>query len=1176
MFIGRKNEIEEITKLINDKSTRLLNIWGSPGFGKTSTTVEVAHHLNESLRYRIYFFKLHCVKTEEKLLSKILRIFKSNAVDPTLTHLDKVVSIFEEISFPVILVFDNLDDVLSGESNPTDLRILLDELLDSNDNIKIVFTTRGLLHTTRGHVEGFRELRIRSLRLASSVKFVRQLLPSFSESVVRRVVEISFHVPLAMKILASSLAENTEDIVIEMLDEFNFSENILEQIDDHTFCEEKIKNIFESLFERLALDEKQALIALTLFTSVMIRKDSALEVISGKMGSRSKAVLSLNALVKKALIDKDVTNKCYSIHPLIFSFAFDTAKQGDFKAVLSSSRMCFCEYYLGLFERLNDDFLAGKSIDCPELEDTMQHLLISMLLGYQSSDMLSILSRILSKSEILFFLIKIPRVASHAVLNMYDLAIEKSKTLNDDNFVHLKLHVSKYFQNIAFSFFIKRVRAVDIPKSVRENISQLSDGTAAKLSCYEAIFDICNGYVIRGTVQIEKCLNGLHESPDHLLLKCMCLQILMVYYSSLKQAEKSREFGNMAFEVCSEIGNFNLFFTDDCDHKTDNVGESLVLFKYLFIKWSNKILQVGIKRYLFNSICKLQQQKEAKECCSPDYFNQIIVYGDYLVAWLSEKAGREVILNKKIECLNKSLISYQDFIDATGEAFLSISQQNAKMTSYMVKRLHFFHDLKIQFTDNKELFIEACRKALDSSLQHFGKQHEQTAECYYKIAVAEYNLENYDSSLSAFDQALQIMLNVSPVSDAYQFLSEIYREKGKVCVEVGKFEQAFSCYEKALNLQKTNSDDKENEEIAEILFLKGTLHYLCQDYAAALATNEHVLCIRANLFPEKRCSYKDLVYTYYAVGRLCDCLGNVSESKKCFESALEILKTSAVDGIYESEECIIEKIILCVELSIWKGDKNINTELMDRCLPLIKERGRWLLPLVYFAVAFNQLESEDIQAGLKFVQNALDFGLNVIQQAGHRHRIVIVKLYSSVVVALIKIGECKLAKKIVHTNLQIAETAPKAECPRMVLDCYSLRSCIYMIEQDYGSAIKPLQNALLYLSEAPSEMIGYLPEFSIRRNLAIANECHGSYKDALQEWYFIIKNCLVQESEDKAKAYFAIARISKKMNNDSLATRNLQLAYNAYFKVPGHPKIIPRRYDPDVTLYYTVEELCNQ
>ena len=45
MFTGRENEIEEISKLMTDDSTRVVNIWGSPGFGKTSIAIQETHHL---------------------------------------------------------------------------------------------------------------------------------------------------------------------------------------------------------------------------------------------------------------------------------------------------------------------------------------------------------------------------------------------------------------------------------------------------------------------------------------------------------------------------------------------------------------------------------------------------------------------------------------------------------------------------------------------------------------------------------------------------------------------------------------------------------------------------------------------------------------------------------------------------------------------------------------------------------------------------------------------------------------------------------------------------------------------------------------------------------------------------------------------------------------------------
>ncbi len=1152
MFTGRDDEIKEITNLITDDSTRLLNIWGSPGFGKTSAAVEVAHHLNLSaLGYRVYFFKLQYVNTVDRFLSKILSIFQSK-VDPTITHLDKIVSIFREISCPVILIFDNLDDLLTRETSSSELINLFDELLDSSASIKILFTTRELLKTTRGQVKGFKHIRIRALSSTSSVAFVRQLLPSFSESVLTKVVRISFLVPLAMKILASSLAENSEDIANKVLDEFNFSENLLEQIDILAY-EEKMQNIFESLFERLESNEKHALIYLTAFASALISKGAAIEIISEEMGSTPKAVQSLNSLVKKTFIDKDVNTEYYSVHPLIYSFVMDKAKQRDFENVLLSSRIRFYRYYLLLFEKLNDDFLAGKSVDSPQLQDAIQHLSTAMVQSITNgSENSNDLFRILSKSEIFLFLIRLPYSASYEIHKLYDLAIEKSKTLNSGS-AFLKLHVSKYFQSIAFSIFAEKVH-VDIPKSVRENIDLLSDGTAAKLSCYEAIFDICRGHVNSGIGRIEMCIGGLQKCVDHLLLKCLCLQILVAYYGSINQVDKSRKFRELAFEVCAEIGNFNPFLIGDCDRKNDDLGESLFLFHYLFAKWSERFLPAEIERYVCKFVNELQQQKEEEEYNSPEYFNQIICYADYLVASLGVSAGQEVILDEKIEFLNKSLTGYQDSIDATDKAFSSIPQKNMSMTAYSTQRLLFCYDLKIAFTGEKEQNIEACRTALDRSLQHCGEQHQHTAKCYFNVGLAEYNRENYNSALSAFNEALKIMSNVSREPDDFHFLNNLYLEKGKTCERLHEFEQAFSCYEEALDLQKTVNNE-ESEEFAAILFSIGSLHYGRLDLTTALASLEHALRIRIKLFPEKRCSYRDLVLNYHTVGNLYQNLGNDTESKKCFENALEILKAST-DGEYESKEYLLEKCVVYLHFLHWKVDENLCMELLGRCLPVIKENAKWLLPILYLTVGSNQLESGKKEDGIAFIQKVLDLDLDDIQRAHADIRGMTVTSQNKSVLTLINMGKYKLAKKLIDRALQIAESMTGAEKPPMIVQCYFLKGLIHNSEKEYTSAIKALQYALEQRSKVSSESFDKLVEFRIRSAIATAYYCQGTYKDALDELLSIIKDYLVEGSENEAETYVFVAKVAQKMKIKSLFLRNLELAYNTYSKILGedHPK----------------------
>ncbi|CAB4005666.1 Hypothetical predicted protein [Paramuricea clavata] len=160
---------------------------------------------------------------------------------------------------------------------------------------------------------GFRDIRIRPLHPVSSAEFVRQLLPSFSESVVANVATISSNVPLAMKLVASIVENNNEDMANKILAELSPSGSLLEI--DRSY-EQNMERLFETPFEQLPLSDKHALISLTVFSSRRISKDAAVDVIFDEIGV-AKAVRSLKTLVKKSLIDEDSCGQYYSIHPLI-------------------------------------------------------------------------------------------------------------------------------------------------------------------------------------------------------------------------------------------------------------------------------------------------------------------------------------------------------------------------------------------------------------------------------------------------------------------------------------------------------------------------------------------------------------------------------------------------------------------------------------------------------------------------------------------------------------------------------------------------------------------------------------------------------------------------------------------------------------------------------------------
>ena len=755
LFTGREVEIEEITNLITDQSTRLLNIWGSPGFGKTSTAIEVARNLL-SVDCPVYFFKLQGIRTVDEFLSKILSIFKSNLTDLGLRPMDKLVSILRDISSTVFLVFDNLDDLLSAGSSSVNLRCLFEQLLDSNININIIFTTRELLESMRGQIEGFRDIRIRPLHPVSSVDFVRQRLPSFSENVVAKVAGICSHVPLAMKLVASLVENNTEDRASKILEELSLSGDLLEQID--ISYEKSMKKLLEVLFEKLTFGDKHALISLTVFSSATINKGAAIEVVPWERDLAK--VRSLKTLVKKSLIDEDPSGEYYSIHPLIWSFVVEKAKQSDFKNVLNSSRIRFCSYYVHLFEKLNDVFLAGKSVKSPQLEDAMQHLPTVFYLSIANDfENAQDLYRILCKSEIFLFCVNFCICSSVHIPKLYDLAMEKCRT-EENNYTYWKLYVSKYCGSVDRSFFASRIHS-DIPEHFREEVMLLSDGSAAKLGCYEGISLILKENLELGIECIEKHIDDLQRCPDQQLVKCLCLQLLALYYTNLKEYNKSSFFSRKAIEVCGEIGNYNLFLISDCEQSStvtqeEYKGEQLVLFIYFLYTWSVNFLNDKSKLYLFNVMHQLLKQLESITFGSM-YLFRILTIGDCLLPLLGLSAKKESLLDEKINFLESlTADGGYPFTDAT----IPSVPETSRTSSHLPERLLLLNTLKIitdDHTQGKTIIVEQCRNKLEVSLQQYGEHDVNTALWYLKIGLAENDAENYISALNAFDKTVEIM-----------------------------------------------------------------------------------------------------------------------------------------------------------------------------------------------------------------------------------------------------------------------------------------------------------------------------------------------------------------------------------------------------------------------------------
>ena len=216
-FSGREKERDQIIGHVTSASTRLVSVWGSPGFGKTSVAIAVGHDL-QAQGLPVYFLSLRGLKSKGDLTSKFLGLLRRSTtlkddyqtLAQSLAADDQLFSKFDETSEQCVFILDNADDLLeSGVPNVKEEVInLLEEILNRSDRVTFLLTTRESLSFLDFRLHGHQAVRIRKLDDSSSQHLVHKLLPEASSSDCIKVTHICGNVPLAIKLLCSSVTED--------------------------------------------------------------------------------------------------------------------------------------------------------------------------------------------------------------------------------------------------------------------------------------------------------------------------------------------------------------------------------------------------------------------------------------------------------------------------------------------------------------------------------------------------------------------------------------------------------------------------------------------------------------------------------------------------------------------------------------------------------------------------------------------------------------------------------------------------------------------------------------------------------------------------------------------------------------------------------------------------------
>ena len=513
---------------MTSESTRLVSVWGSPGFGKTTVAIAVGHHL-QARELPVFFLSLRGLKTKSDLTSKFLSLFRQAGTLETvkfqdLSADDELCSIFDRLSDRCVIILDNADDLLEcGVPNvKEEVFNLIGEFLNRSDKVNFLLTTRESLPYLNLHFQGHKSVRIRELDKLSCQTLVRELLPRASNSDLTKVSQICGQVPLAIKLLCSSISEDLNPSS-QYLESMEPTENIIEMLDNPDYpSNSRLRSLFESSFQRLSTQDQEALVSLCILPAHFDLKISA--AVLG-ISRTTEAAKVLQRLQRKSLIDCSSEFSKFSMHKLIQSFAREKG-EAHIKETMLTSKSRFRTFYTSRFQELNESFLSGRSLAAfVEFYEDEKNIVQSLIDGCLDSSSADRVFDVLAKAEL--FLVTLFWREGSTFDQIFDSAIKVAKHTGK-NVAYRRLLNSKAFGQVTWGASGNTEKLLSESKALQVPTPSHCDEEDGKHLCYYGLHQLLTGKTEDGVKVLEKALSSMNTSQEHTILRLIIYQIFAI------------------------------------------------------------------------------------------------------------------------------------------------------------------------------------------------------------------------------------------------------------------------------------------------------------------------------------------------------------------------------------------------------------------------------------------------------------------------------------------------------------------------------------------------------------------------------------------------------------------------------------------------------------------------
>jgi predicted ATPase/ATP/maltotriose-dependent transcriptional regulator MalT len=266
-FVGREEELRQITALLDDPACRLLTLLGPGGIGKTRLAIEASRLAQSSFAHRVYFVPLQPLNAIEFIVPRIVEALHLQ-FSPTSDLRQQLLAFLRQKS--LLLILDNFEHLLDGAD-------IISEILTSAPGVKILITSRERLNLLEEWMLALDGLRTPDgypsapVETYSAVQLfvqrARQAQANFSLNdnveAVKLICQRIEGMPLGLELAASWLyAMSCQQIAEHVTVNLDFLITPLRNVPER---HRSLRAIFEQSWRLLSPDEQAVLARLSIF-----------------------------------------------------------------------------------------------------------------------------------------------------------------------------------------------------------------------------------------------------------------------------------------------------------------------------------------------------------------------------------------------------------------------------------------------------------------------------------------------------------------------------------------------------------------------------------------------------------------------------------------------------------------------------------------------------------------------------------------------------------------------------------------------------------------------------------------------------------------------------------------------------------------------------------------------